>query len=339
MIDCSKDIRDYHDVRVKLTDAQTADLKKKRASNRRRVEDGLEANHQPAPTRFVTQGSFAMGTIIQEANNAYDLDEGVVFTRESLKGAKGADKTALDARKVVRDAVDDGSFKNPPLVKLNCVRIFYSDGVQVDMPVYRCEGEEDWEEIELASQDWKVSNPEGVNDWFAECCATQPSLRRLVRLVKSLCKNRPSYSLPSGLVLSVLAHECYPVDSGRIDRDLRRTIEAIHTRLVWSLVVKHPLVDGEYLTKHANDPKVAKFRDVLTTAVEDLNKLDLPNCSRSMALKKWKKVLCTNYFDSAIKEAEQDEKEKAAKAVAALGSTQPKPWVAQTYSAPSSRLR
>ena len=322
MIDCSTDVQDYHDDKVKLTDAQTEDLKKKRASNRRRVEDGLEANHQPAPTRFVTQGSFAMGTIIQEANNAYDLDEGAIFTRESLKGARGADKTALDARKMVRDAVDDGSFKNPPLVKLNCVRIFYSDGVQVDMPVYRCEGEEDREEIELASQDWKVSNPEGVNDWFAECCATQPGLRRLVRLLKSLCKNRPSYSLPSGLVLSVLVHKCYPVDSGRIDRDLRRTIEEI-----------------QGLTKHANDPKVAKFHDILTTAVEDLNVLGLPSCSRSKALKTWKKVLCTNYFDSAIGDAEQDQKEKVAKEVAALGSTRPKPWAAQPYSAPSSRLR
>lgn len=326
MIDCNKDIKDYHDEKVKLTDSQIDDLKEKRRINRDRVERGLEASEEPAPTGFVTQGSFAMGTIIQEEpDRTYDLDEGIIFTRDSLVGSGGADKTALDARKMVQDAVDDGSFGTPPEVKTNCVRIVYSDGLQVDMPVYRRETEEAQAVMELASGDWKESDPQGVTDWFQAARETQPFLRQLVRLFKSFCKNRPSYPLPSGFVLTVLAHECYRGESDRLDENLRRTIEEVHARLTVKLTVRHPVVD-EWLIADVVDSRTAKLRDLLDTAVEDFQELDLPNCTRSRALKVWKKVFHTDYFDSVIKEAEGKEKEKTAGVVAALGSSRPKPW-------------
>lgn len=109
------------------------------------------------------------GTVIQEPENAYDIDDGVVFTAKFLIGPKGAPKAALDARKMVRDAVDDGSFKTDPEIKTNCVRVYYDDGPHVDIPVYR--STTDWydnDKYELASVDWKESDPEGVNRWFRE---------------------------------------------------------------------------------------------------------------------------------------------------------------------------
>jgi hypothetical protein len=36
--------------------------------------------------------------------------------------------TSLQARQMVRDAVDDGKFKTPPEVRSNCVRVYYEKG-------------------------------------------------------------------------------------------------------------------------------------------------------------------------------------------------------------------
>lgn len=323
MKNCRKDIERYHDTRVKLTNSQLDDLEKKRKINRKRVERGLAANGEPAPHSFVTQGSFAMGTIIQEEpDKTYDLDEGVIFTRDSLIGPQGADKTALDARKMVRDAVDDGSFDTPPVVKPNCVRIVYRDGVQVDMPVYR--GGELQFLMELAGVDWKESNPKGVTEWFQRAQEARPFLTLLVRLLKSFCKNRPSYSLPSGFALTVLVCECYQGDSDRLDENVRWTFKAVHDRLVAGSHVGHPVV-AESLIEDG-DPKAAKLVELLAAAMQDLEELDLPNCARSRALKIWGKVFCTDYFDSDIKQAEEEEKAKTARAMSAFGSNPPKPW-------------
>jgi len=324
MIDCSKNIRDYHDAKVKLTNGQMDDLWKKRNINRHRVVRGLDRNGHPAPEDFVTQGSFAMRTIIQEkSGRTYDLDEGIIFKSDVLEGSGGADKTALAARKMVRDAVDDGSFDTPPEVKLNCVRIVYSDGIQVDMPVYRRETEGD---MELASVDWKESNPQGVTEWFQQARETRPFLLLVVRLLKSFCRNRPSYSLPSGFVLTVLAHECYQGSSARLDENVRRTIEVVYDRLTSRLTVRHPVVD-EWLIENAADPQAAKLRELLATvAVKDFQELDRPNCTRSKTLKVWRKVFATDYFDSLIKQADDEEKAKTVGAIAALGHTRPKPW-------------
>ena len=237
MKDCDSDIRAYHRERVALTSKQRQTLKDRRDSNRDRLKRGLEKNENPQPKRSVTQGSFAMRTVIHEPENAYDIDDGVVFTKESLKGARGGEKSSLDARKMVRDAVDDGSFKTAPEVKTNCVRVYYNDGPHVDIPVYR--ELEDWlgnTSYELASAEWKKSDPDGVNEWFKSWLSRkrnngQKHSRELIRLLKSICKNRQSYSLPSGFAITVLVEEGYTEAYEGLDGDLRHITQALYDRL------------------------------------------------------------------------------------------------------------
>ena len=232
MKDCNSDIRDYHRDQVALSRSQRQELKDRRDSNRDRLRSGLKKNEDPEPKRSISQGSYAMRTVIQEPDNAYDIDDGVVFTKESLKGPRGGDKSPLDARKMVRDAVHSDSFATPPEVKTNCVRVYYNDGPHVDIPVYQ--ELEDWlgnTSYELASTEWKKSDPEGVNDWFKGWLNRkkdngQKHSRELIRLVKSICKNRQSYSLPSGFVITVLIEECYTLGHERLDLDLRHVIRA-----------------------------------------------------------------------------------------------------------------
>lgn len=328
MKDCDKDIKGYHGDRVALTEKQRADLRARRDANRRRVVNGLEANDDPLPEEFVIQGSYAMRTTIQEPGNDYDIDDGAVFSEESLEGARGADMSALGARKMVREAADDGSFKRPPEIKPNCVRVFFNDGPHVDVPVYRrLTGSGDFE---LAGPDWKESDPKGVNSWFRGCLdrhrtAGRMQFREVIRLLKSFCKNRPSYALPSGFVLTVPSEECYWDPDGRLDRAVRDTLVSVRNRLRSDLTVRHPVVN-EWLIGSDDDSKTRKLRELLEGAAKDLDVLDRPNCTRSMALKAWKKVFNTDYFDEEIDTASKDAMIASSIAVGGFRPSTPKPY-------------
>lgn len=328
MNDSHKDITNYHADRVKLTSAQLDTLRKRRNANRDRLKRELKNNGNPLPVDFVIQGSNKARTTIQEPENAYDIDDGAIFLKEDLVGERGGDKSALEAKKMVCDALDDSSFKTPPEVKTNCVRVHYDDGSHVDIPVYRRTTDANGNDFhEIASADWKESNPMGVNEWFEDCLGRRSDdgrhqMRTLIRLIKAYCKHRTGYNLPSGFILTVLVDEKYGDHDERLDRAFRNLIIAIRDRLSCDFTVRHPVVD-ENLAESA-DPKCAKLKELLTTSIEDLKVLDPGNCSRSKALKAWKKVFNTDYFNDAIKEAEENEKKTSAAAVAA--TIMPKPY-------------
>lgn len=329
MKDCNKEVSQYHKERVVLNSDQRKLLRNRRNANRDRLKRGLKAKDKPLPKEFVTQGSYAAKTTIQEPENAYDIDDGAVFDIDDLKGPQGGDMTPGDAKKMVRDAVDDGSFNTPPEVKTNCVRVHYNDGSHVDIPVYRKIIQTDGsEKFEIASSVWKESDPKGVNNWFNEQIKlrteeARDQMRILIRLLKAYCKHRPSYSLPSGFVLTVLVDEKYWVHNCRLDQAFRNLIGAIRDRLAISKQVRHPVVD-ENLAED-NDSKCAKLQELLSTSLEHLAVLDRPNCLKSEALKAWKKVFNTDYFDQAISDAEADEKRAAVAAVASV-AVMPKPY-------------
>ena len=73
-----------------------------------------------------------MKTMTRHAAKDYDIDDGVYFDKEDLVGERGAEMSALQARQMVRDALDDGSFKKPPEARKNCVRVYYEAGFHVD---------------------------------------------------------------------------------------------------------------------------------------------------------------------------------------------------------------
>ncbi len=323
MKNCNKHIRDFHDARVMLTENQEQRLRDRRDANRNRLRRGLKKNGDPAPEKSVIQGSYAMGTVIREPESTYDIDDGVVFTAKSLVGPMGASKTALDARKMVRNAVDDGSFKTDPKIKTNCVRVYYDGGPHVDIPVYR--STTDWTDnkYELASVNWQASDPEGVNRWFHEWVRAKKAhgmkhSRELIRLLKAICKNRPSYTtLPSGFVLTVLVKECYLSADERLDIELRELIAAVHRRLGTDLTVAHPVVPDEWLIDNDTKHRTDKLRECLDMVLKALAVLDRSNCTRSEALKAWKEVFRTDFFDRAIAEAEAEERKRTSVVVAA----------------------
>lgn len=94
---------------------------------------------------------------------------------------------------MVCEAMQDKTFKTPPKVLKNCVRVYYEEGHHVDMAIYRKYTSDSGAEIqELASSAWEESNPEAITKWFNKAVIDKSpdenngkQLRRIVRLLKN----------------------------------------------------------------------------------------------------------------------------------------------------------
>lgn len=308
MYNTSDELTKFHDQKVRLPNATQDKLRGHRKANQDRLKKGLEKAENPSPTDFVKQGSYAMYTINQHPNNDYDIDDGAIFLKDDLVGSRGAEMNALQTRQMVRDAVDDGSFKTPPELKKNCIRVHYKEGHHVDIPVYRQIEDENGETVlELASSDWKRSDPRGVTNWYNSAVKEKSpdntngqQMRRITRLTKAFSNSRDSWNSPSGFIISVLVDEQYRAYEGRGDVALYETMRAIYNRLRSDLTIKHPILD-EYLTKSEEDACMIQFRDHLAEALDNLQDLlDEGNCTHKAAMKAWKKVFNNDFFTDLI---------------------------------------
>jgi len=336
MYDSQDLIEGFHDGHVFMNSGQLEQLRSNRNANRDRVKAGLEKNDNPAPKRFVRQGSYAMRTIVQHPDNDYDIDDGIAFKKEDLVSAQGVDKSPLDARKMVLEALgEDDRFSQKPELKPNCVRIHYAAGYHIDMPVYRiCKDENGDDYLELAGSEWKESNPEGVTKWFDDAANDRSpdsrkggQLRRIVRLMKVFAKTITGTKPPSGLIVSVLAidHYCYFKHESRDDVSLYETMRLFYDRLVGDLNVYHPKT-GKCLTEGKVQARMEAFRDRLEAALEELQVLFDDDCDNAAARKVWKKAFKHEFFDEEEKSEDSTEESAARKAPYIAISNPSKPW-------------
>jgi hypothetical protein len=310
MFDCASDVLAYHDNEVTLPQAERTAMRARRDANRDRLKKGLKESGKPAPRESVSQGSYAMKTMVQHPDKKYDIDDGVYFAKEVLVGDRGAEMSALQVRQMVRDAIDDGSFKTPPEVRNHCVRVWYEAGYHVDVPIYRrvatgtILGGLSYLH-ELASTDWKRSDARDVTSWFeSENNAKSPDtadgrqLRRITRAIKKFARSRDSWHGPilSGFGITKLVTECFRADAGREDKALYETMRAMRDRLQLNLVINHPVTPNETITKGTDDPRARFLRDRLVDAVDALAPLFDRACTRKQALKYWDRMFATNCF-------------------------------------------
>ena len=328
MFDCNEDVLAYHDDKVTLPQSDRSEMRQRRDANRTRLRKGLKNNSNPAPIESKSQGSYEMKTMTQHPEKDYDIDDGVYFDSNDLVGAKGGVMTALAARQMVRDAVDDGRFKTAPEVRLNCVRVLYDAGYHVDLPVYRqvvVRDVFDQEQIhnELASSDWKRSDARDVTEWFDNENQTQSpdesngrQLRRVVRLIKKFARSRPSWSgqILSGFGITKLVTESYSKDASREDCALHDTMKAIRDRLNYNLIVNHPVTPGETITNGVADPKAKFLRERLKDAIRWLEPVHESDCTRQKALGCWNQVFSCSFFSERNSSGE-----KAASSVLTAG--------------------
>ena len=315
MKSCHNDVLAYHKEEVTLPQSDQDDMRKRRDANRNRLKNGLKKKGRPASLYSKSQGSYSMKTMLRHPENDYDIDDGVYFAIEDLKGDRGGDMKPIEARQMVRDAVDDGSFSDPPEVRKNCVRVPYKEGYHVDLPVYRrkvsgqdAKGNDTYEYELASSKGWRRSDARDVTKWFDDAIADQadngPSedsgrqLRRVTRMIKKFAKSRESWSdkILSGFGITALVVECFCPDPDREDQSLYETMKAVRDRLQGSLVVMHPVTPGDEITEGTDDSKAGFLFEKLDAAVADLAKLFEQGCNRKDALSCWDKVFGTKFF-------------------------------------------
>lgn len=336
MFDSSTQISRFHNQEVTLSTEARAAMKIRRNANRRRLKDGLKNNERPNPLGCHTQGSYAMQTMVQDADNDYDIDDGVYFRKEDLYGPNGGELSPLQVRQMVCDVLGaSNNFKTPPTVLKNCVRVYYSEGHHIDVPAYRSVTIENlWTGnpdiyYELASASWKRSDPREVTNWFKaknkELSPDSPTnnggqFRRVVRLLKKFSKSRPSWkpSTAPGFMLTKLAEESFHASSGRDDIALRQTMGKICQRLILSEEISHPVVEGETIT-NTPDSRPIFLRDRLQENVKHLDILDEAGCTFEQAMNAWDKVFNCTWFseqpDDGSKNSIPDEPNEAVKKV------------------------
>ena len=319
MLNCAKDVFAFHDDEVTLTQDERTEMRDRRNANRNRLKKSLTDMAKPLPTMFIKQGSYAMLTMVQDLDNDYDIDDGVYFSRESLKDKDGKDMTPKDARQMVCDALKDDRFNKQPQVRKSCVRIYYEAGYHVDMPIYRITEQE---EYELAMGDsWTVSRAADVEDWFRRVNNEKSpdenngrQFRRIVRLLKKFARSRSDWKekITSGFTITKLSEECYLDNKDREDMALHETMKAMYNRLLLNLEVAHPVTPGAKLTAGYDDEGTKFLRGKLSDALDTLKCLDDPKCSRKDGLAAWDKVFNTDFFSARYEEEKKSESTNAA---------------------------
>jgi len=310
MFNCNNEIKEFYNDEVSLRDNQINIMRERRDANRKRLRKGLIKNGNPTPVYHVSQGSHSMLTMTQDDENAYDIDDGAVFSIEDLRCDNGTDMSSLKARQMVCNALKSDQFNTQPEVLKNCVRVHYNDGTHVDVPVYR---ELDDGSLELASAEWKGSSPTEVTEWYNDTVIKQSpdgrQMRRITKLIKFHSKSRKSWKtrMPSGFAISALIDGKYMADVDRDDMSLYNTMVALKNRLDFNLVIKHPTRD-ETITKTIEDADIKFLRDKLEMAINELAVLFEVDCTRLQALKAWYRVFQNEFFENKIEEEKDKEK-------------------------------
>lgn len=310
MYDISGELQIFYDTYVRLGTDRRKPLAEYRKLNIPRLKKGLDdlaaETHRPHPYPYdcKNQGGYAMHTLNQDPNggNDYDIDIALIFKKDDIP------EDPLKARQRVRDALCKRctNFTKESEARTNAVTIWYAEGYHIDFAIYRtCIDNFGKEYIDHASTEWKHRDPMEINNWFFESVeklspkahpiflytpkVAKGQMRRIVRFLKWFCRSRTSWSLPGGMIVSVLVAEpgIYKANSERDDLALYDTIVALNNRLKISCQVDNPVDSSQKLkltgkTEVLN--QVTRLQERLDIAISKLSVLlDESKCTKEEA--------------------------------------------------------
>jgi hypothetical protein len=338
-IDYHRQIQAYEAEKVNLSDAVRDDLYAKREANRNRLKANLP--ERVKIRSFIAQGSMAIRTTVQEKDCDYDIDDGVSFLAESLKGEILGilDMSASEVQEMVRDALKDDKFNKQPEIIGNCVRVFYAEGYHVDVPSFRVHNADTKDESqELAGENgWRASDPTEINIWFEKRVQELNSIqegagsqfRRMIRLLKRFARSRgDKWDMPNGLKLTMLADECFERSADRDDKAFFFLLQKMANRLQRSLVVfnrAQSKTPQDRLTKSDSDSNMVELRKRVTEALEKLAITWSPNADKKTTREAWDWVFQTEGFFEAFdaKDDEEDDEGDRGGGIAPVTPTAP----------------
>ena len=304
MRNCHADLRLYDQRWIALPASAMAGLRQRRNITRALIKRRLRAADLYQPIGFYGQGSVAMGTIVRDPGDGYDIDDGIYFARRALTGPNGGAWSAREVRDMVLEAAYSERFWAPPRMLKNCVRVYYAQGYHIDIPVYRVTPRPLAPPlIELASASWRPSDPRAVTRWFLRANARSPGegrnrqLVRIVRYIKAWVRARASWQglILGGFGITRLAVDCYSRSVGRDDVALYETLRGIQARLHGSLLIPHPVLADELICPPPRNAKARYLRDRLDETLARLAPLPRTR-SREEALALWDGFFWTDFF-------------------------------------------
>lgn len=322
------------DGEIKLTPSRKKDLIKSRKNIRKQIRDWFKKNKpDELQPKFKGQGSFEMNTTINpiveydEVGNTirkYDLDYGVYFIEKEDEDNKRAITTWHDwVYESVVNYTDE-----LPKKKNTCIRVIFSDGHHIDLPIYY--KEDDLIELAHKSKGWIESDPKEFYEWFNDEKKNKSRLEAIVRCLKAWKNyretNNTNLKLPSGFELTILATENY-YESDNLDEAFRETVRNINTELNKTngfKCIRPTTPEGEDVFGDYSETRKTNFLNTLKSLVED--------CDKSKEEKNFKKaseILREKQFGNRFPKGEdknEESKNSALKKSLATAIIPPKPY-------------
>lgn len=312
--------------KIRLTEKRKTDLKGSRKSIKKKIRNWFTENKpDELQPKFGGQGSFEMNTIINpipeydEDNNKllkYDLDYGVYFIENQDEDNRRVISTWHDW---VYESVEDHT-DTPPQKKNTCVRVLYTDGHYIDLPIYY--KEDDTIELAHKSKGWIESDPKEFYEWFNDKAKDNQQLRRTVRYLKAWKNFRENdnsnLKLPSGFALTILVTNNFESDDND-DVAFRETVRKINNTLDNKFECKRPTTPkDENVFENYSETRKNNFLNTLKSLIKD--------CDRAKNEKNFKKAseyLRDNQFGDRFplgkNESEDDKSNRLASSVAGTG--------------------
>lgn len=293
MANCDSQFRDY-DSTIKLSDSKRTSLTTSRIRLREKIEKCFNEEIEDHVPIFKPQGSFAMDTIITPLSGEYDIDDGIY-----ISGNDSADdrETPATFHTWIYDAVEGHT--DEIIDKNTCVRVVYSDGHHIDMPIYyHREGFKP--QLAHKGKGWIDSDPVEFTEWFERKQDANGQLLRIVRYLKGWGDYKAG-DMPSGLIMTILGANNYQ-SYLRDDIAFYNTVKKIHETLKISFICLRP-------TTPANEDLFADYsntrKDYFLAALDSIIKSGSQakeETNQKEACKKWQKHFGDRFSCSTAKD-------------------------------------
>ena len=301
---------DFHTV-ISITINKISTLKRNRKALRDRIRKYYKDNYPyEISPKFKPQGSFAMETILEPIKKdgelgVFDLDDGVYFI-----GAMDNRKSITHYHNRIYNAVN-GHTSQSPIDKDTCVRVEYSDGHHIDLPIYFKEkGDYATPTLAHKSKGWIDSDPKEFWEWFNKKAEEQPQLRRIVKYLKAWCDYKESLNtainMPSGCILTILADKFYEESKNRDDLALKNVLVKMYNSLSLKFECLRPTTPvGEDLFQSYSDTRKEQFMTRLKSFKEDAERA-INNANPRDACERWQKHLGDRFSCSTAKDEDEN---------------------------------
>lgn len=285
--------------KLDIVDSKTTSMRTSKDNLIEKIEKYFQNNHSDYTPEFYIQGSYKMCTSIRTKDDECDLDLGVYIKPKP-------DVTAATLQQWVFDAVS-GTTAATPSKKNKCIRVQYSAGYHIDLPVYRKDktGNE-IPELAIKSTGFEKSDARGMVDWFNGKKKDNPQLVKLIKYLKAWADNIRE-SMPPGLAWTILAVDNQKKKDGRDDIALRDTLKEILSTLEDDFVCEVPAEPYDDMFSDYTDEKKKKIKEYLQKFIDDAtNAINEPN--EKKASKIWQKYLGSRFPEGEDKENETQSK-------------------------------